>query len=160
MIASDSHFDPEVPMKKTATAFALIATLALAGPAAAAKAPKYKGKTKEGTKVSFVLSGKKHQWVDQFRSSVPTTCVSAQGGNPRVFIHSWSPPYKYLLGYAAKVKYTDPYTTTYKISTKRVSKKKIKGKLSLNYSMLANNTFGGYHILTCYGTASFTAKTR
>jgi hypothetical protein len=143
-------------MKRTATALALVAALALAGPAAA-KAPKYKGKTKEGTKVSFVLSGKGGKWLDQFKSSVPTTCVSAQGGNPKVFIHSWAPPYKYRLGYSAKVKYTDPYTTTYKISTKR-SGKKVKGKLSLNYSMLASNTFEGYHILTCYGTASFTAK--
>jgi hypothetical protein len=141
-------------MKRTATALAIVAALAVAGPAAA-KPTQYKGKTKEGTKVSFALSGK---WVDQFRSSVPTTCVSAQGGNPIVTIHSWAPPYKYLLGRRAQVKYTDPYTTTYKISTKKAGKRKIKGKLALSYSMLANNTFGGYRILTCYGTASFTAK--
>jgi hypothetical protein len=141
-------------MKRTATALAIAAALTVAGPAAA-KSTQYQGKTKEGTKVSFVLSGK---WVDQFRSSVPTTCVSAQGGNPIVTIHSWAPPYKYLLGRRAQVKYTDPYTTTYKISTKKAGKRKIKGKLALSYSMLANNTFGGYRILTCYGTASFTAK--
>jgi hypothetical protein len=140
-------------MKRTATALAIVAALAVAGPAAA-KSPGYKGKTKEGTKVSFVLSGK---WVDQFRASVTTTCVSAQGGNPFVTIHSWAPPYKYLLGRSAQVKYTDPYTTTYKISTRKAGKK-IKGKLALSYSMLANNTFGGYRILTCYGTGSFTAK--
>src|SRR4051812_21852664 len=141
-------------MKSTLTALAIVAALALAGPAAA-KSPKYQGKTKEGTKVSFVLSGK---WVDQFQSSVPTTCVSAQGGNPFVTSHTWAPPYKYLLGRRAQVKHTDPYTTTYTISTKKAGGKKIKGTLALSYSMLANNTFGGYRILTCYGTASFTVK--
>jgi len=140
-------------MRTTTTALAIVAALAVAGPAAA-KSPSYKGKTKEGTKVSFVLSGK---WVDQFRSSVPTTCVSAQGGNPLVTIKSWAPPYKYLLGRRAQFKYTDPYTTTYTISTNK-SGKNITGKLALSYSMLASNTFAGYHILTCYGTASFTAK--
>jgi hypothetical protein len=140
-------------MKRTTTALAIVAALAVAGPAAA-KSPSYKGKTKEGTKVSFVLSGK---WVDQFRSSVPTTCVSAQGGNPFVTIKTWAPPYKYLLGRRAQVKHTDPYTTTYTISTKK-SGKNITGKLALSYSMLASNVFAGYHILTCYGTASFTAK--
>src|SRR3954454_1593796 len=141
-------------MKRTATALAIVAALAVAGPAAA-KSPKYRGKTKEGTKVTFALSGK---WVDQFKSSVPTTCVSAQGGNPLVTIHTWAPPYKYLLGRRAQVKYTDPYTTTYTISTKKAGKRKITGKLAASYSMLASNTFEGYHILTCYGTASFTAK--
>src|SRR2546423_15143484 len=100
-------------MRTTFTALAIVAALAVAGPAAA-KSPSYKGKTKEGTKVSFVLSGK---WVDQFRSSVPTTCVSAQGGNPFVTIHTWAPPYKYLLGRRAKVRPTDPYTTPYPTST-------------------------------------------
>jgi hypothetical protein len=141
-------------MKRTATALAIVAALAVAGPAAA-RSSKYQGKTKEGTKVSFALSGK---WVDQFRSSVPTTCVSAQGGNPFLTIKTWAPPYKYLLGRRAQVKYTDPYTTNYTISTKKAGRKKITGKLALSYSMLASNTFAGYHILTCYGTASFTAK--
>jgi hypothetical protein len=145
-------------MTKSATALALAAALLTAGPAAAAKPAKYKGKTKEGTKVSFVL---KAGHLDGFKSSVPTSCVSAQGGPPTATITPWAPPYKYRLGKTYKFEVKNPYpTTTYTISSRKSGKKKITGKLKLSFSRLAMNTWGDYRILTCYGTASFTARTR
>jgi hypothetical protein len=135
----------------------LVAALALAPAAASASARpvKYAGKTKEGSKITFTLE---HGWLDGLSTMVPTTCVSAQGGTPKVTLWPWSAPYKYRLGRTAKVTTGDP-TRHYKISSHRHGKT-ITGKLSLNFSLLTDDGWGGYRILTCYGTASFKAKPR
>jgi hypothetical protein len=131
-----------------------VATVAAAlTPASAAAAPSvlhYKGRTKEGTKISFIV---KNGWVDQLDAVLPTTCISAQGASPRVSMTWWSIPYKYRLGAAAKVDYGDP-TTHYHITTHR-SGKRVLGKLSLNYSQLGTDGWGDYVLYECLGTASF-----
>ena len=66
----------------------------------------------------------------------------------------------YKLGKSYKFKVKQPWpTTTYTISSRRAGKA-IKGKLALSYSMLSTDTWGNYRILTCYGTASYTARPR
>jgi len=135
-----------------AAACALALTLAAAGAASARSAPlsHYQGKTKEGTKISFVL---RNGWVDKLVTSLPSTCISAQGGTPHVGIYSWAIPYKFRLGYTAKVDYGDP-KTHYHITTHHHGKR-ISGKLSMNWSELSDDGFGDYIILECLGTASF-----
>ena len=135
-----------------AAACALALMPAAAGAAAAHPAPTlhYQGKTKEGTKISFVL---KNGWVDQLITSLPSTCVSAQGGTPHVGIYSWTIPYKFRLGYTSKVDYGYP-KTHYHIATHHRGTR-ISGKLSMNWSELSDDGFGDYIILECLGTASF-----
>jgi hypothetical protein len=143
-----------------------IATIVLASCAAAALAPSgaeaakktaYAGKTVEGSKISFVLDGK---WVDQISTMVPYSCVSAQGGPPTAGMTSWAPPYKFQLGSRdAKVTVEEPWPTrNYTITVTGKRGKAIRGKLAVNYSMTVPYEWGTYRILTCNGTASFTAK--
>jgi hypothetical protein len=136
-----------------------IAVLALTASAAqAAKPLKYSGKTKEGTKISFIL---KNGWADQISSSVPTTCVSAQGGTPRVTISTWQPPFKFRMP-AKQVKVTvkEPSPTrTYGFSARK-SGRHVKGSLTLSYSMVDYTWATSWRLLTCYGTASFDLKQR
>jgi hypothetical protein len=91
------------------------------------------------------------------RSSVPTTCVSAQGGTPKVLISQWQPAYNFRLGYKAKVDVKESITRHYSIETHRKGNK-VTGKLAVNFSLLVSNTFSGYHIDTCYGTANFSVR--
>lgn len=137
---------------------AALATAAVLAPAAAAAAPrpvKYAGKTKEGTKISFVL---KRGWVDQLDTSLPTTCITVQGGTPKVVFTWWAIPYKFRLGYTAKVDYGSP-TTHYKISTRKQGRR-IIGKLEANYSQLGTDGWGDYIIWHCLGTANFNLNPR
>jgi hypothetical protein len=114
------------------------------GAASARPAPllHYQGKTKEGAKISFVL---KNGWVDQLITSLPSTCVSAQGGTPHVR--------KFRLGYTSKVDYGYP-KTHYHVTTHHRGTR-ISGTLSMNWSELSDDGFGGYIILECLGTAWF-----
>ena len=116
----------------------------------------YKGKTKEGTKISFVVD---RIWVDQFSTLLPTTCVSAQGGTPNVDFTEWQIPYKYRLGVAAKVDYGDP-TKHYHITTHRGKGGRVTGKLQINYSLLGSDTFGDYMLWECLATANFNLRPR
>jgi hypothetical protein len=136
-----------------------VAVLAVTASAAqAAKPVKYSGKTKEGTKISFVL---KNGWADQIKTSVPSSCVSAQGGTPRVRIDSWQPPYKFRMpAKEAKVTVKEPWPTrTYGFSARK-SGRGVKGKLTLSYSMTDYTWATSWRLLTCYGTASFSLKPR
>ena len=58
-------------------AVAATAAILPATAAASSHVAHYKGKTKEGTKISFVVN---RGWIDRFSTLLPTTCVSAQGG--------------------------------------------------------------------------------
>lgn len=131
---------------------ALVASMALIAPTAAtAKAAKYKGKTKEGTSISFVVED---GWVDQLDAMLPTSCVSTSGGTPGVKFTQWRIPYKFRLDRTAKVSYGDP-TKHYTIKTHRASGGRIKGNLEINYSLLGSTSGGGYAIWTCLATAKF-----
>jgi hypothetical protein len=136
-----------------------LATVAAARiPASAGAAPRvlhFKGKTKEGTKISFVL---KNGWVDQLDARLPTTCVSAQGGTPKVDLTWWQIPYKFRIGAKAKIDYGDP-TQHYHISTHR-SGNRVSGHLSDNYSLLGSDSFGDYILYECLATANFSLTGR
>jgi hypothetical protein len=147
-------------MKETVTALALVCVLAAAGPAAAAK-PAYKGKTKEGTKISVWIEPSNKKYV-AITTRVPTTCVSAQGGTPLALITDFDPPFAFRVGRTdrATVKGSGGSPTKhYTVRTRRRGKT-LSGKLSVNYSRLSVSDFGGFYILTCQGTASFKLKRR
>ena len=142
--------------KLLAPALAAAALAAAPAVADAAKPMKYAGKTKEGTKISFVLDGR---WVDRISTMLPHSCVSAQGGPPTAGMTRWAPPYKFKLGAVdAKVTVEEPWPTThYTITVKGKRGRAIRGKLSANWSMTV--PYGsGYRILECLATGSFTAK--
>jgi hypothetical protein len=139
-----------------APALAAVALVATPGAADAAKPMKYAGKTKEGTKITFALDG---PWVDQISTLLPHTCVSAQGGPPTAGMTPWAPPYKFRLGSVdAKVTVEDPWPTThYTITVKGKRGRAIRGKLAANWAMTVPYN-GGWRILECISTGSFTAK--
>ena len=83
-------------MKKTTTAIAVIAALALAGPAAAAKTTTYKGKTSSGHVITFKVKGKR---IHDLVTGIRTSCIPIQGGGrplggSDVFGWTGSPPLK------------------------------------------------------------------
>ena len=138
--------------------FALAAAAAALLPASAGAAPKvlhYKGKTREGTKISFTV---KNGWLDGLDTLLPTTCITAQGATPKVTFTWWAIPYKFRLGAAAKVDYGDP-TTHYHITSHR-SGKRVSGKLSVNFSQLGTDGWGDYILYECLGTANFSLAGR
>jgi hypothetical protein len=136
-----------------------IATLAVALVPAAAGARtrplSFKGKTKEGTKISFVLD---RGWVDQLDALLPTTCISVQGGTPRVDLTWWRVPYKFHIGGSSKLDYGDP-TKHYTVTAYRRGKR-VLGKLEENYSLLGSDGFGSYKIWHCLATANFDLRAR
>jgi hypothetical protein len=89
----------------------------------------------------------------------PVLVVSAQGGPPTAGLATWAPPYKFRLGSRdAKVTVEDPWPTRhYTITVTGKRGKTIRGKLAVNYAMTSYYD-GGYRILTCNATGSFTAK--
>ena len=142
--------------KRILVAVAGTAAILPATAAASSHLAHYKGKTKEGTKISFVLD---RGWVDQFSTRLPTTCVSAQGGTPGVDFTDWDIPYKYRLGLAAKVDYGDP-TKRYHITTHRGKGSRVTGKLQVNYSLLGTDGFGGWVLWECLATGNFNLRPR
>jgi hypothetical protein len=139
------------------------ALLALPGAASAAhtKDPgwtNYTGKTKEGSKITFANRGK---WLSLMETTVPSSCGSAQGGNPRVTMTTWDPPFSVSFranGREDQVKVKEPWPTRYYTVQASKHGKTIRGKLRISWSLLSSDAFGGYRILVCQGTANFTAK--
>ena len=142
--------------KLLATAAAAAALAITPAAADAAKPMKYAGKTKEGTKISFVLEGR---WVVGIDTMLPFSCVSAQGGPPTAGTTQWAPPYKFALGSVnEKVTVETPWPTRhYTISVNGKRGRAIRGKLAVNYAMTSYYD-GGYRILPCNATGRFTAK--
>jgi hypothetical protein len=118
----------------------------------------YAGKTKEGSKISFAY---RKGTIALLETSVPSSCGSAQGGNPSARMSTFDPPFSVVFkanGRESQVKVEKPWPTRYYTVTARKQGTKIAGKLRLSWSMLASNTFEGYHILTCVGTGNFSVK--
>ena len=143
--------------KRSLIALLTVASLVAAAPAAEARGPDYKGKLKEGSKISVWLQKGGYA---AYETSVPTTCVSAQGGLPQVKMWTFDPPVAFKVGRTTK--YTDKktYPTTHYKVTAHKRGKTLRGKLSLNFSMLDYSYDTGYRILTCYGTGNFKLKHR
>lgn len=145
-------------MNRARTLITLTAVLALAlsGSAMAkAKATSWAGKTKEGSKITFKLDRK--GWVRGLKTRAPLSCGSAQGGDPKGSIAMYWPPFDFKLGYKIHYKDTAGTTTYYNITTKRKSRRTITGKLESNWSLLGSDGWGGYRVLVCEMTSSFTA---
>jgi hypothetical protein len=85
---------------------------------------------------------------------LPTTCVSAQSGTPKVDITLWQIPYKFRIGETAKVDYGSDPTRHYHITTSG-SGKRVSGHLSDNYSLLGSDSLGNYILYECLATANF-----
>ena len=118
----------------------------------------YAGKTKEGSKISFAY---RKGTIALLETMVPSSCGSAQGGNPRGSMSLFDPPFSIVFkanGRESQVKVEKPWPTRYYTVTARKHGKGISGKLRLSWSLLSSDTYGGYHILTCVGTGNFSVK--
>lgn len=141
-------------MLKRALIPAVLAVALLPGAAAArSRTLHYQGKTKEGPKISFDVDRK--GWITHFTTSLTTTCVSAQGGTPRVTFTSWDIPYNYRLGAKVALDYGDP-TYHYHLATTRGGGHRVTGRMSINYSLLRYSS--GYYLEHCLATGNFSLK--
>jgi hypothetical protein len=140
------------------TALTIAALCLLTAPAAQAKPVAYTGKTKEGSKISFVLSGGK---VSRIRTLIPTSCASAQGGDPKAGLDVFQPPGGFILGRSVKRKaekqdtamtYYD-VTKNYTVTIRRADGR-ISGELAVNWSWVDVSV---PKIYTCLGNARFSA---
>jgi hypothetical protein len=139
----------------------LTAVLALVAAApAAAKPVKYSGKTKDGSKINFVLS---HGKISKISTVVPGLCLSAQGGSPEAGGEIFNPPGGFALGKSVKRKaekqdstlaYFD-VTKNYTVTTHR-SGKKITGDLAENWAWTL--VTWPPKLYTCVGNSHFSAK--
>jgi hypothetical protein len=146
-------------MKKTVAGLAIVSALAVAGPAAAAIKPAtYKGKTKEGTAITVTVDKKGYAFV---QTTLPTTCVSAQGGPPVSMLSVFYSNYKFLVGHEVKVEDSTSHPTThYTVDIRqRRNGKVLTGKLAMSYSQLSYY-YDGYRILMCAGNGSFKLRAR
>jgi hypothetical protein len=139
-------------IKRSLVLAAALAALAPAAAQARTHGVNYQGKTSSGTKITFTLNG---SWIDQTFTHVVTSCGSAQGGSTTVGQTTYSPPFRFRLGYDAAASTSDP-TYHYHFSSHRRGKR-ITGKLSVNWSLLGSDGWGGYRIVICQGNASFSA---
>jgi hypothetical protein len=144
-------------MNKLIPTLTLVAALAVAGPASAAKVTTFKGKTKEGTAITVTVD--KKGWAD-IKTSLPTTCVSAQGGTPQASIWTFDPSYVFKVNRTAKVKDKSGYPTKNFTVTTRLRGKTLTGKLEQNFSLLSSDSWGNYRILTCLSTGSFKLRAK
>jgi hypothetical protein len=142
-------------LKRILTATALTAAFLPGVAQAKSHAVHYRGKTSGGSKVTFKLD---KSWIRGFETKAPTTCGSAQGGNPKATAGWYQPPFDFKVGYKIKYKDTTGITTHYNITTHRRAHKKIVGTFESNWSLLTSDGWGGYRILICEQKSSFTAK--
>lgn len=134
---------------------AAVLVLALSGTALAKQPVRYSGKTKEGSKITFKLD---KGWIRGLKTRAPMSCGSAQGGDPKANIALYWPPFDFKAGYKIHYKDSTGTTTYYNITTRRRAHGVITGKLESNWSLLTSDAWGGYKILVCQMTSSFTAK--
>ena len=152
---------------KTITALTVIAALALAGPAAAAKTTTYKGKTSAGHPVTIKVKNKK---IKEIVGGVRMSCIPIQGGG-RTFGGSDV----FGLGGSMPLKRHQSHTVMGKpaFHWREVSQKHdfwlkrrgkggvISGRMRLQYQyMISKFPIGTFSIYSCLGGATFKAKAR
>jgi hypothetical protein len=153
-------------MRKILTPLTVIALLALAAPASAAKAVTYKGKTSSGHKITFqVKNGRIHDLTAGIRMS----CIPIQGGGKptggaEVFGFRGSLKVKRHLSYSFVEKPAFHYnevTMNNDLWLKQRGKRTITGRMRLQYSFLIPKyPIGTFTIYSCLGGATFNAKAR
>ena len=153
-------------MKKVVTALTVIALLAVAAPASAAKAVSFKGKTSSGHPVTFkVKKGRIHDLTAGIRMS----CIPIQGGGRALGGSD-------LFGFSGsrKIRRHDKWTfmvkpafgfrevtTNYELWIKRRGKRAFSGRMRLQYSFLVSKyPIGTFTVYSCLGGAKFKAKAR
>jgi hypothetical protein len=152
-------------MKRIVTGVALLAVLAVAGPASAAqKAGYYNGKTDDGNSMRMTLKGKRLSAIDGY---VTTTCVPAHGV-PTTRPGQFNPPGSFKLGTTRKVSVTrhvdwwGDTTFNYTISVKKLKPRIWVAKLSVNYGYVQYLLPGGGQVdqiaNVCQGNDKFTFK--
>ena len=156
-------------MKKTTTAIAVIAALALAGPAAAAKTTTYKGKTSAGHPITVKVKNKK---INYILGGVRISCLSIQGGGAPtggsdIFgLHKIAWALKrghHSLSVMGKPAFHwREVTQKHDLWLKRRGKGGlISGRMRLQYQfMISKFPIGTFSIYSCLGGATFKAKAR
>jgi hypothetical protein len=150
-------------IKKMAAPLTVVALLAMAGTAAAAKPVTYKGKTSSGHKITFqVKNGRVHDLVGGVRMA----CVPIQGGGtpvggPEIFGFKGSIPLKAHNHFSFMSKpafYYNEVTMNHDLWMTRHGKT-ITGKMRLQYEyLIPKYTPGTFSIYSCLGGATFKAK--
>jgi hypothetical protein len=119
----------------------------------------YHGKTRGGQKISFASRGK---YLSLIETRVPVICGSGQGGVPRGSETDFSPPFSEVFkanGREDQIKVEDGSSpTTYYTVKARRHGKRISGSLRMSWSLLSSDGYGGYKVLICQGTTTFSAK--
>ena len=151
-------------MFKRTIPLALVAALAVAAPASAAKGVKYVGKTSSGHKVTFTKKGKK---IHRMTAGIAMSCLPIQGGGaPMTGAEIWSftgyvPAFKHVkFSYMAKPAFHyNEVTWNLEMRSKRMRGGGIRGRLRAVYSFLIPKyPIGTFSIYSCAGGATFKAK--
>jgi hypothetical protein len=151
-------------MRKLTAPLALIALMAVAVPAAAARPVKYRGKTSSGHKITFTLKNRK---VHDLTAGIRMSCIPIQGGGAPVGgseiygFKGWV-PFKRHVKFSFMGKpafYWNEVTMNHDLWTKRGPKGKITGRMRLQYEYLVPKyPPGTFVIYSCLGGAKFRAK--
>ena len=152
---------------KTSAALTVIAALALAGPAAAAKTTTYKGKTSAGHPITIKVKNKKIRYI---LGGVRMSCLPIQGGGRSlggsdVFGLEGSMPLKRHQSHSPMGKtafHWREVTMKHDLWLKRRGTGGvISGRMRLQYQyMISKFPIGTFSIYSCLGGATFKAKAR
>jgi hypothetical protein len=151
-------------MKKMAVPMALVAALAVAGPALAAKPVTYNGRTSSGHKITFKV---KNNRVHDLVGGIRMACIPIQGGGsptggPEIFGFKGSLPFKAHNRYSFMAKpafYYNEVTMNNDLWLKRHGRNVITGRMRLQYEyLIPKYTPGTFSIYSCLGGATFKAK--
>ena len=151
-------------MKRTLTPLTVIAALALAAPAGAAKPVTYEGKTSSGHKVTFKVRNNR---IHDLTAGIRMSCIPIQGGGralggSEVFGFRGSLPVRRQLSYSFMEKPAFHYnevTMKNDLWLKRRGKRTITGRMRLQYSFLVPKyPIGTFTIYSCLGGGTFKAR--
>ena len=156
-----------VAMTKTALIAAALASLALAGPAAAAKPVPYQGKTDSGRKITFQRAGNEAQLILTY---LPAACASSRTSDTKAGMESYN-PYPIAIGAGEQAVTVEnqssalgysSVTKNYRATLTTGARGVIRGHLHVNY-MVVDPMFNamGYldgNTFICQAEGTFTAK--
>jgi hypothetical protein len=151
-------------IKKLSIPLTVVALLAVAAPAFAAKGVTYKGKTSSGHKITYKVAGGR---VIDLVGGIRMSCIPIQGGGApvggsEIFGFKGSVPLKAHNQFKFMSKpafYWNEVTMTHDLWLKRKTGGVMTGKMRLQYSyMVSKYPIGTFVIYSCLGGATFKAK--